>query len=69
MNYILHLTDSCNLNCKYCYQNKSNNELFIENIKHIIDYEIKQKNKISNKQKAKISTSKYLSYDTRWKNS
>jgi len=48
MNYILHLTDCCNLNCKYCYENKSNNELFIENIKHIIDYEIKQKNKISN---------------------
>lgn len=48
MNYILHLTDTCNLNCKYCYENKSNNELLIENIKHIIDYEIKQKNKISN---------------------
>ena len=48
MNYILHLTDYCNLNCKYCYENKREKELSIENIKAIIDYEIKQKNKNSN---------------------
>lgn len=48
MNYILHLTDNCNLNCKYCYENKRKKELSIQNIKSIIDYEIKQKNKISN---------------------
>ena len=48
MNYILHLTDYCNLNCKYCYENKREKDLSIENIKAIIDYEIKQKNKVSN---------------------
>lgn len=47
MNYIIHLTDNCNLNCKYCYENKKNSEIDFEYIKDIIDYEIKQKNKFA----------------------
>lgn len=45
MEYTIHLTDKCNLNCKYCYENKKNMDISFENIKRIIDYEIKQKNK------------------------
>lgn len=45
MEYIIHLTDKCNLNCKYCYENKKNMDISFENIKRIIDYEIRQKNK------------------------
>jgi len=48
MNYVLHLTDSCNLNCKYCYEDKKKTELSLENIKKVIDYEISQKNKKAN---------------------
>ena len=47
MNYVLHLTDACNLNCKYCYENKKCAELSVENIKSIIDYEISNKSKTS----------------------
>lgn len=43
MNYVLHLTNACNLNCKYCYQNKNNRELDFENITAIIDREIANK--------------------------
>lgn len=48
MNYTLHLTDNCNLNCKYCYENKKCAELSIEDIKSIIDYEISNNSKICN---------------------
>lgn len=47
MNYIFHLTRRCNLNCKYCYENKGIEDLSFENIKLVIDSEIKAKNKIS----------------------
>ena len=47
MNYIIHLTDSCNLNCKYCYEKKEKKDISFENIQKLIDYEIKQKNKHS----------------------
>ena len=49
MNYSLYLTDSCNLNCKYCYEKKfkTNRELSFDNIKKIIDNEIKSKSKES----------------------
>lgn len=43
MNYTLHLTENCNLKCKYCYEkNKSNNEISFENIKLLINNEIKE---------------------------
>lgn len=47
MNYTLHLTDDCNLNCKYCYEKNKykHNRLSFENIKSVIDDEIKQKSK------------------------
>lgn len=47
MNYILHLTDDCNLNCKYCYEKDKykHNKLSFENIKIVIDNEVKQKSK------------------------
>lgn len=47
MNYIFHLTRRCNLNCKYCYENKGIEDLSFESIKLVIDSEIKAKNKIS----------------------
>ena len=40
MEYIIHLTDNCNLNCSYCYQHKINRSISFENIKNLIDYEI-----------------------------
>lgn len=43
MQYIIHLTDACNLKCKYCYENKSVREISFDNITKIIDNEIKQK--------------------------
>ena len=43
MNYTIHLTENCNLRCKYCYEanyyNKQENEIDFENIKSIIDRE------------------------------
>lgn len=40
MNYIIHLTEDCNLNCRYCYEkNKSQDEIPFEYIKRIIDNE------------------------------
>lgn len=45
MEYVLHLTDNCNLNCQYCYENKQDKELSFQNITQLIDFEIKQKNK------------------------
>lgn len=43
MNYVVHLTEGCNLRCKYCYENryynKMNNEICFENIKAIVDRE------------------------------
>lgn len=48
MNYTLHLTDNCNLNCTYCYENKKCAELSMENIKSIIDYELSNKSKSCN---------------------
>lgn len=48
MNYVLYLTENCNLRCKYCYEkNKTSNEINFETIKSIIDYEINQNNKTS----------------------
>lgn len=47
MNYILHLTDDCNLNCKYCYEKDkyNHNKLSFENIKFVIDSEVREKSK------------------------
>ena len=47
MEYIIHLTDKCNLNCAYCYEKKRNRDISFENIKNLIDYEISQKQKYS----------------------
>lgn len=47
MEYIIHLTDKCNLRCKYCYENKKEKDIKIEYIKDLIDYETDQKNKYS----------------------
>lgn len=43
MNYIIHLTQRCNLRCKYCYENKNEKEISFENIQKLIDNEIKEK--------------------------
>ena len=43
MEYIIHLTEKCNLNCTYCYENKKNKEISFESIKNLIDYEINRK--------------------------
>ena len=42
MNYTFHLTEKCNLNCKYCYEGeKGNKELSFLDIKKILDTEKK----------------------------
>ena len=38
MNYIIHLTQRCNLRCKYCYENKKEKEINFENIQQLIDF-------------------------------
>lgn len=43
MNYIIHLTQCCNLKCKYCYENKEEKEISFKNIQLLIDNEIKEK--------------------------
>ena len=44
MNYTFHLTEKCNLNCKYCYEkNKGTAELTFQDIKNIMDIEVKNK--------------------------
>ena len=47
MEYIIHLTEKCNLNCTYCYENKKNKEISFESIKGLIDYEISRKQSYS----------------------
>lgn len=47
MEYIIHLTEKCNLKCTYCYENRKNNDISFENIKNLIDYEISRKQKYS----------------------
>ena len=49
MDYSIYLTDACNLNCKYCYEKNMhyNREISFENMKKIIDTEIKNKSKES----------------------
>ena len=47
MEYIIHLTEKCNLNCTYCYEKRRNKDISFEDIKHLIDYEISQKQKYS----------------------
>lgn len=47
MEYIIHLTDKCNLNCTYCYENKRNKDISFEDIKNLIDYEISRKQRYS----------------------
>lgn len=47
MEYIIHLTDNCNLNCTYCYENKKNKDILFEDIKYLIDYQINKKEKVS----------------------
>lgn len=47
MEYIIHLTEKCNLNCTYCYENKRNKDISLEDIKNLIDYEISRKQKYS----------------------
>lgn len=41
MNYTIHLTNRCNLRCKYCYEHKQDRDISFENIKSLIDNEIK----------------------------
>jgi len=43
MNYIIHLTQKCNLRCKYCYENKKDREISFEKVQKLIDNEIKEK--------------------------
>lgn len=43
MNYIIHLTQRCNLKCKYCYESKNHKEISFDNIQKLIDNEIKEK--------------------------
>lgn len=45
MNYTIHLTERCNLRCKYCYENKKKKEIDFKNIQYLIDNEIKEKSK------------------------
>lgn len=33
MEYVIHLTEKCNLNCKYCYGNKTDKDISFYNIK------------------------------------
>lgn len=47
MEYIIHLTEKCNLNCTYCYENKRNKDILFKDIKDLIDYEISRKQKYS----------------------
>ena len=47
MEYIIHLTEKCNLNCTYCYEKKRNKDISFEDIKNLIDYEISKKQKYS----------------------
>lgn len=47
MEYIIHLTERCNLNCKYCYEKKKNTDISFEDIKRLVDYEIGRKEKYS----------------------
>lgn len=47
MEYIIHLTEKCNLNCTYCYEKKRNKDISFEDIKKLVDYEISQKQKYS----------------------
>lgn len=37
MEYIIHLTEKCNLNCTYCYGNKRNKDISFENIKNVVN--------------------------------
>lgn len=43
MNYIIHLTQRCNLRCKYCYESKNNKDISFKNIQQLIENEIKTK--------------------------
>ena len=45
MEYVIHLTEKCNLNCTYCYENKTGKDISFEDIKNLIDYEISRKQK------------------------
>ena len=47
MDYTIYLTDNCNMDCKYCYEKgmHKNNEIDLQNVKNIIDLEIKNKTK------------------------
>lgn len=45
MEYIIYLTEKCNLNCTYCYENKRNKDILFDSIKKLIDYEIERKEK------------------------
>lgn len=47
MEYIIHLTEKCNLNCTYCYEHKRNKDISFESIKKLIDYEIKRNQEYS----------------------
>jgi len=41
MNYTFHLTEKCNLNCKYCYEGeKGSRELSFSDIKRVLDREV-----------------------------
>ncbi len=48
MHYTLHITDRCNLRCKYCFENKKDNDLSFENIKSILDNAVKDESRRAN---------------------
>ena len=45
MEYIIHLTEKCNLNCTYCYEDKRDKDISFEDIKNTIDYINSKKSK------------------------
>ena len=45
MQYTIHLTQKCNLKCKYCYQNKKEQEILFKDIQLLIDNEIRNRSK------------------------
>ncbi len=45
MEYIIHLTRKCNLNCKYCYEKKQNKDIKFKDIQNLIDGIIGRKEK------------------------
>ena len=47
MNYSIHLTNRCNLRCKYCYQEKCDQDISFDDIKNLINYQLQRNEKSS----------------------